>query len=165
MLKTALIVSLLAIGCQINAEGNSYFTCSASINRPVLETTYGIDVGLGGYKLIGNILLLGGYGEYFYNNKKYLGNGMITFGIGHAFDRGLLLSLQGSAGLGGGAIDNSGGAIFTYGIGAAVSHHLQSNVYIGVFGRYNHINTIVGFNDNNESFEYLSIGVRVTFAK
>jgi hypothetical protein len=165
MLKGIVVMALIAIGFRLNADDKSYLVCSAGANALLLERVYGMEVGLGGYKLIENLILFGGYGEYFGNNTKHFGNGMILFGIGRAFDRGLLLSLQSTAGLGGGIIDGSGGATYTYGIIAEVSHRIQSDFYIGVVGRYNHITKLLQFKRGNDSYEYFSVCIRITFAE
>jgi hypothetical protein len=154
-----LVVLLISSVSVLIAEADNYFFCNVGPDRPIHQETWGIHAGIGGFGLLENVLLFGGFGEYFGtdNERMHLGNGGAILGIGHIFGRRLVLSVEGIAGLGGGIINQEAGVVYVYGVNAIIGHRFARGVYLGIGAGYRSICRFVGFSNSDDTYDYLSI--------
>jgi hypothetical protein len=160
-----LAVFFVAAGSVLVGHADNYFFCEVGPNKSIQQEAWGLHAGIGGFQWAGDVLLFGGFGEYFGSESEgiHLGNGGAILGVGHVFGRRLLLGVEGVAGLGGGIVNQEPGPVYVFGANAFIGHHFAKKGYLGIGAGYRAIRRFDGFGDNEGSFDYLIVDLRTIF--
>ena len=161
MRKSALIIiSVIVLASGLFAETTNTLAIEAGLIRSVRQSSLEINAGVSGLFHLERIFLLGGYGGYIGNDEMHIGNGGVIAGIRQVFADSIVLSVEGLGGLGGGVINNEGGAVYIYCVSVYLGYYYSKDACAGAIIGYRSVQKLLAFEDR-AGYGYYFVGLRL----